>query len=143
MTIAIPGNWAERAACKHDTDAMTIPEAIPGPYGNRRRAREAHIARAKALCAGCPVLEQCRDWALTRPDPAYGMIAGGLDPDQRRARRPTPTPRRDRPPPPRQCATCGYSLNGADPRRRYCSEACNPNVTRTTRVHWDEIDRTG
>jgi hypothetical protein len=52
------------------------------------RASLAKVARAKALCAGCPMLGPCRAWALTQPDPCVGLVAGGLTPAERqRARR--------------------------------------------------------
>jgi WhiB family redox-sensing transcriptional regulator len=49
-----------------------------GERGPRRRARE--IA-AKAVCASCPVLAQCRAHALAAQEP-YG-IWGGLTEDER------------------------------------------------------------
>ncbi len=39
--------------------------------------------RAAALCAGCPVLQQCRDWAL-RCEDLHGVY-GGTTPEQRYA----------------------------------------------------------
>jgi hypothetical protein len=35
------------------------------------------------LCAGCPVEDHCYQWAMTDPDPAEGLVAGGLTPLER------------------------------------------------------------
>jgi WhiB family redox-sensing transcriptional regulator len=43
---------------------------------------EAQIARAKQVCAGCPVQAECRQHALTHPE--HG-IWGGMTEDERRA----------------------------------------------------------
>jgi hypothetical protein len=51
------------------------------------RAALAHIAHAKTICADCPVLEPCRAWALTRPDPCEALVAGGFTPAERTIRR--------------------------------------------------------
>jgi len=45
-------------------------------------ARERRESRAKAICEGCPVLEQCRRHALSVEEP-YG-IWGGLGETERR-----------------------------------------------------------
>jgi hypothetical protein len=61
---------------------MTMPKMRrPGPGG------VARISHAKALCATCPVRVVCLAWALTEPDPAVGMVAGGATPAERRALR--------------------------------------------------------
>jgi len=49
-----------------------------GERGPRRRAREL---AAKAVCASCPVIAQCRAHALAAQEP-YG-IWGGLTEDER------------------------------------------------------------
>lgn len=40
-------------------------------------------ARARAVCERCPVIGECREYALARPEP-HGMW-GGLSPNQRKA----------------------------------------------------------
>lgn len=68
--------WHEHAACRGLTKIMFPPSRI-GSKGGRVAA-----ARAKAVCAACPVADECRDWALTElPDPSlrYGHW-GGLEP---------------------------------------------------------------
>lgn len=71
------GPWTEHAACRGSTALMN---------GDRDDADEA-----LAVCRTCPVIDACRAWALTTPDPADGLVAGGLTPRQRaRVRRGQP-----------------------------------------------------
>ena len=51
------------------------------PEGERGAARRRRIERAKAICAGCPVLQQCREQSLAVREP-YG-IWGGLSEEER------------------------------------------------------------
>lgn len=73
-----PRHVVEHANCKNLGHLFVTPP--PGRQGAGTRAR---LARAYRLCDTCPVLADCRTWALTTPDPAQGLIAGGLDPDER------------------------------------------------------------
>ncbi|WP_375481282.1 WhiB family transcriptional regulator [uncultured Jatrophihabitans sp.] len=78
-------DWRERAAC-----AGVDPELF-FPVGSGIRANRQAVA-AKRICAGCPVIERCRDLALRR---GFEGIWGGLDDDERRrlrARRPSGEP---------------------------------------------------
>ena len=51
------------------------------PDGDRGPARAQREARAKAMCARCPVLEQCRAHAMAVQEP-YG-IWGGMSESER------------------------------------------------------------
>ncbi|UZJ24935.1 WhiB family transcriptional regulator [Rhodococcus antarcticus] len=51
------------------------------PDGERGPARAQRESRAKAMCARCPVLEQCRAHALAVQEP-YG-IWGGMSESER------------------------------------------------------------
>ena len=51
------------------------------PDGERGPARAQREARAKAMCARCPVLEQCRTHAMAVQEP-YG-IWGGMSESER------------------------------------------------------------
>jgi hypothetical protein len=62
---------------------MLIPENLK-TYQTHVKAR---IALAKTICHGCPVLTECREWALSEPDPAYTMVAAGMSPKDRNAAR--------------------------------------------------------
>jgi WhiB family redox-sensing transcriptional regulator len=78
----LPGPVAERwdwqllGACRGlDSELFFHPEGERGP---RRSNREA---AAKAICAGCPVLRECREAALLAREP-YG-VWGGLSESDR------------------------------------------------------------
>jgi WhiB family redox-sensing transcriptional regulator len=45
------------------------------PDAERGQARATREARAKSVCAGCPVIEQCRQHALKVQEP-YGVWGG-------------------------------------------------------------------
>lgn len=48
-----------------------------------KREREAREAAAKVVCAGCPALVECREYALTHEE-TFG-VWGGLGETERRA----------------------------------------------------------
>ena len=67
---------ATAAACRGmDVDVFYHPPAGTQPQ------RERRIAQAKAICAQCPVITQCRQHALEAREP-YG-IWGGLSEQER------------------------------------------------------------
>lgn len=68
--------WQDSAACRDlPSEAFFHPD---GERGSSRRNREN---KALAVCAACPVIQQCRKQALTIQEP-YG-IWGGLTEDDR------------------------------------------------------------
>ena len=70
-------DWQYRGACRDlDTSLFFHPE---GERGSTRRRR---AAAAKAICAKCPVLEQCREHALRVQEP-YG-VWGAMTEEERR-----------------------------------------------------------
>jgi WhiB family redox-sensing transcriptional regulator len=76
MPIQERYEWQYLGACRGvDPETFFSPDAERGP---RRRAREA---KAKALCAVCPVVQECLDHALTVREP-YG-VWGGLNINER------------------------------------------------------------
>ena len=52
------------------------------PEGDRGSTGRRRAANAKAICATCPVIEQCREYALRAQEP-YG-IWGGMTEEERR-----------------------------------------------------------
>lgn len=80
-------SWEARAAC-----AGVDGQVFFAPDGERPPERESREAKAKAICARCPVRAQCLDYALSNSI-KHG-IWGGLNQDERvrerrrRARRP-------------------------------------------------------
>lgn len=67
--------WLRRGACRSSDPDLFFPLA-PSPLQE---------ARAKAVCAGCPVVTECRSYAL-RAGETEG-IWGGLTPAERRRTR--------------------------------------------------------
>ena len=69
-------NWQTAAACRGmDSEAFFHP---PNERARRRRIR---IQAAKAICATCPVIQQCLDHALQTGE-QYG-VWGGLSEGER------------------------------------------------------------
>ena len=76
--IADHWEWQYEGSCRTMPSEMFFhPDGERGP---RRRNREN---AAKAICASCPVIQQCRSHALAVQEP-YG-IWGGLSEDDRLA----------------------------------------------------------
>lgn len=68
--------WQLQGACReHDTDLFFHPEGERGP------ARRNRDAAAVAVCSACPVVQECRQHALTVREP-YG-VWGALTEDDR------------------------------------------------------------
>ncbi|MFD9127112.1 WhiB family transcriptional regulator [Kitasatospora sp. NPDC059571] len=83
-TARLPGaaghawQWQLRAACREADDDLFYH-----PPGERGAAHDAREARAKRVCARCPVREPCLAFSL-RTREAYG-VWGGLTEDERHA----------------------------------------------------------
>ncbi len=78
------------------------------------------LAAARALCASCPVLEACRDFAIAND--TWGVWGGLLRAERNKLR-------------PRQGSTClecgaAFEQPAGRQRRRYCSESCRSVVVR-------------
>jgi WhiB family redox-sensing transcriptional regulator len=54
--------------------------------GERQPERDKREARAKLVCAECPVRMECGDYALSRPE-KYGLWAGLSEEERARVRR--------------------------------------------------------
>lgn len=74
----LPGPWADDALC-----VQTDPEAFY-PEG-----QGASAAEAKAVCAGCPVREECLRHALSTREP-HGVWGGMSERQRRKLLRPAP-----------------------------------------------------
>lgn len=70
--------WQFQGACR-----QAEPSIFFHPEGERGTARRRRAEAAKAVCADCPVIQQCRDHALRVREP-YG-VWGGLSEDDRLA----------------------------------------------------------
>jgi WhiB family redox-sensing transcriptional regulator len=72
--------WQDDAAC-HGEDLILFFS----PDGERQPERDRRERKAKAICAQCPVRNECLDYALSRPE-KYGT-GGGLNEDERASER--------------------------------------------------------
>ena len=72
--IASP-TWHIRAACRHADASLFFGRDGEGALAKRRREQNA-----AAICAGCPVVAQCGDWAYEH---APDGIWAGLNEEQR------------------------------------------------------------
>jgi hypothetical protein len=70
--------WRDYSACLHTDPEVFFPTAASGSAAARQERQ------ARAVCAGCAVIDQCREWAITSL--AHG-IAGGMSEDERRTER--------------------------------------------------------
>ncbi len=70
-----PPPWRELAACDGADLDLFFPVGVAGPA-------RWQISQATAICQGCPVREQCLEYAL-RTGQDHG-IWGGLTPEERR-----------------------------------------------------------
>ncbi|ACQ81301.1 transcription factor WhiB [Beutenbergia cavernae DSM 12333] len=68
--------WQYQGSCRE-----AEPSLFFHPEGERGSARRRRDAAAKAICAACPVLQQCREHALRVREP-YG-VWGGMSEDER------------------------------------------------------------
>lgn len=68
--------WQFAGACRSVSTSVFFH-----PEGERGAARERRAAAAKAVCAGCAVVAQCREHALGVREP-YG-VWGGLTEEER------------------------------------------------------------
>lgn len=66
--------WWRRAACAEEDPELFFPVGTSGPA-------EQDLMAAKRVCFRCPVLEQCRRWALDTGQ-ASG-VWGGMGEDER------------------------------------------------------------
>ncbi len=73
-----PREWQQHGRCR-DADAELFFPPFEVESTGARHVREA---AAKAVCAECPVLEECREWVLAVDEP-HG-IWGGLTESERR-----------------------------------------------------------
>jgi len=69
-------DWQLAAACRGMESSLFF-----APDGERSRARNRRIASAKAVCAQCPALTDCRIYAIGAGE-TFG-IWGGLTEDER------------------------------------------------------------
>ncbi|MEU3096971.1 WhiB family transcriptional regulator [Streptomyces sp. NPDC006967] len=69
-------NWRSGAACRTEDPELFFPIGTSGPA-------PVQTEQAKAVCRGCPVREQCLEWALETGQ-SIG-VWGGTSETERRA----------------------------------------------------------
>ena len=75
MATNATSSWWNMAACRSADPELFFPISSTG-------AGEAHVARAKAVCARCPIRQRCLDYAIDSHQ-AFG-VWGGTSEDERR-----------------------------------------------------------
>jgi WhiB family transcriptional regulator, redox-sensing transcriptional regulator len=68
-------HWTDHAICRGADPDLFFPIGYSGPLA-------AQVDQAKQICAHCPVLADCLDWALRAGEP--DGIWGGTTPEERR-----------------------------------------------------------
>ena len=77
--IGSAANWRSAGACLSADPDLFFPISTQGPG-------EKQIARAKRICAGCRVSQECREFAQTH-ELTYGIWGGTTPEDRQRERR--------------------------------------------------------
>ncbi len=72
-------NWRSAGACLSADPDLFFPISEMGPA-------DQQIARAKVICAGCVVRQECLDFALTH-NQTHGVWGGTTAEERQRARR--------------------------------------------------------
>jgi WhiB family transcriptional regulator, redox-sensing transcriptional regulator len=72
-------NWRSAGACLSADPDIFFPISTTGPA-------EKQVARAKMICAGCVVRQECLEFALTH-DQTHGIWGGTTAEERQRARR--------------------------------------------------------
>jgi WhiB family transcriptional regulator, redox-sensing transcriptional regulator len=78
-TTGSAGNWRSAGSCLSADPDLFFPISAKGPAARQ-------IARAKTICTGCEVRQECLEFAMTH-DLTYGIWGGTTPEDRQRARR--------------------------------------------------------
>lgn len=78
--LAEPWDWQLQARCRAAGSDTFFGSDAEAPRHRARRERDA-----KRICAGCPVQDECRSWAMIF-DEDYGIWGGMTANERRRAR---------------------------------------------------------
>jgi WhiB family transcriptional regulator, redox-sensing transcriptional regulator len=79
MTMAEHQDWREQGACLSANPDLFFPISSRG-------ASAGQIARAKGICAGCPVREPCLSFALSTQQ-QFGIWGGTTEDERKKMRR--------------------------------------------------------
>lgn len=79
-------DWRDAAACRGHGEVMTARDLTD--FTRKSRLARQRVAAAKAICAQCPVIDQCRAWVLGEDmDPCPWGVVAGMIPQERNANR--------------------------------------------------------
>lgn len=126
-TTALPvrGEWRDLALC---LELVATGEADAGWWYEDSPGSSAKYQRARRICAGCPVADDCLAWALELPE-RFGLW-GGKSPKERRA---ISRSRR------RICKICDATFEPDPGQRRVelCSDACRHQSKLRRQALWN------
>jgi WhiB family redox-sensing transcriptional regulator len=112
-------DWRDRAACRGINPELFF---VNGDSGRPTRAVTERRDRAKAICAGCPVIDDCLDWAYQIGDD-WGVLGGTTPAERRGATEGINASVRVR-----VCALNGcdkkFIVDRRKPDQRYCDRTC-------------------
>ncbi|MGH8898546.1 MAG: WhiB family transcriptional regulator [Egibacteraceae bacterium] len=74
-------DWQEHGLCRARDASVFFPPA----HFEHKPERVAREAKAKAICARCPVRTECLDWALATKEP-HGVWGGYSESERRQIR---------------------------------------------------------
>jgi WhiB family redox-sensing transcriptional regulator len=80
-TTSTAVNWRSAGACLSADPDLFFPISATGPG-------ERQVSRAKVICAGCQVRQECLEFAMTH-ELTYGIWGGSTPADRQRQRRRT------------------------------------------------------
>ena len=87
MSYPPQNGWTARGACRHSDPELFFPVAARGPALRQ-------LARAKRVCASCPVRIDCLEYAL-QSGQGFGVWGGASEQERRLMRRRQLRRRRD------------------------------------------------
>lgn len=87
MSYPQQDGWAARGACRHSDPELFFPVTGRGPALRQQ-------AKAKRVCASCPVRIECLDYALQSGE-GFGVWGGASEQERRLMRRRQLRRRRD------------------------------------------------
>jgi WhiB family redox-sensing transcriptional regulator len=69
-------DWRRHANCRTHNPELFFPVGTTGPAAHQTE-------RAKSICFACPVMTECREWAIRKGEDSG--VWGGMDEHERRA----------------------------------------------------------
>lgn len=121
LTVRATG-WMERANCRDAAAELFFPEVVGRPKADAAGLRAEHrqVTQAKSWCTGCPVLQECLEYAIVnKMDGIWGSTTAQ---ERNRLKRKTP---------PTPCGTRSKYARGC--RCQPCTTAATDYTNRKAR----------